>query len=33
MVSAINGKGCRELCGQVYEFLSGSETRKARRAG
>jgi GTP-binding protein len=33
MVSAINGKGCRELCGQVYEFLSGSETKKARRAG
>jgi GTP-binding protein len=35
LVSAINGKGCRELCGQVYEFLSKGETKekKARRAG
>ena len=33
LVSAINGKGCRELCGQVYEFLSGGETKQARRAG
>ena len=33
LVSAINGRGCRELCGQVYEFLSSIETTKARRAG
>ena len=35
LVSAINGKGCRELCGQVYEFLSQGDTKekKVRRAG
>jgi GTP-binding protein len=33
LVSAINGKGCRELSAQVYEFISAPEKkRKARHA-
>ena len=32
LISAINGKGCRQLSGQVYEFLSQKENRKGRRA-
>jgi len=34
LISAINGKGCRQLSGQVYAFLSNIENRKkARGAG
>jgi GTP-binding protein len=32
VISAINGRGCRELSAQVYAFLSASGKRKARRA-
>jgi GTP-binding protein len=33
MISAINGKGCRELCGRVYQFISTPvEKKKGRRA-
>jgi GTP-binding protein len=32
VVSAIDGKGCRELSAQAYEFLSSPPTKKARRA-
>jgi len=32
IVSAINGKGCRELCGQIYTFLSRDDKKKGRRA-
>lgn len=32
LVSAINGKGCKELSGRVYQFLSTPEKKKARRA-
>jgi len=33
MISAISGKGCRELCGRVYQFISAPvEKKKARRA-
>ena len=33
LISAINGKGCRELSAQVYAFLFNIEKQKARRAG
>ena len=33
LISAINGKGCRELSAQAYAFLFNIEKRKARRAG
>jgi GTP-binding protein len=33
LVSAINGKGCRELSAQAYEFLFKAEGRKDRHAG
>jgi len=32
VISAINGKGCRELSAQVYGFLSKPEKKRARRA-
>ena len=33
MISAINGKGCRELSGRVYQFISTpAEKKKGRRA-
>jgi len=32
IVSAISGKGCRELCGQIYTFLSRDDKKKGRRA-
>jgi len=32
MISAINGKGCRELSARVYEFISKKETKKTRHA-
>jgi GTP-binding protein len=32
LISAINGKGCKQLSGRVYEFLSTSEKPKGRRA-
>ena len=33
MISAISGKGCRELCGRVYQFISAPlEKKKGRRA-
>ena len=33
MISAINGKGCRELSGRVYQFISTpTEKKKGRRA-
>jgi GTP-binding protein len=33
LIAAINGKGCRELSGQIYEFISTPEKKKkARRA-
>jgi len=31
-ISAISGKGCRELSAQAYEFLFKNENRKGRRA-
>jgi GTP-binding protein len=31
MISAINGKGCRELSGRVYQFISTPEKKKGRR--
>jgi GTP-binding protein len=31
-ISAISGKGCRELSAQAYEFLFGNENKKGRRA-
>ena len=31
-ISAINGKGCRELSAQAYEFLFKNEKKKGRRA-
>ena len=33
LISAINGKGCRELSAQVYAFLSNPERKRPRRAG
>jgi GTP-binding protein len=33
LISAISGKGCRELSAQVYEFLFASEKKTDRRAG
>jgi GTP-binding protein len=33
LISAINGKGCRELSAQVYEFLVNIDEKKERRAG
>ena len=33
LISAINGKGCRELSAQVYEFLASPVKKKTRRAG
>jgi GTP-binding protein len=32
LVSAINGKGCKELSGRVYQFLATPEKKKVRRA-
>jgi GTP-binding protein len=32
VISAINGRGCRELSARVYEFLSRNGKKKARRA-
>jgi GTP-binding protein len=32
LISAINGKGCKQLAGQVYEFLSRIEKPRGRRA-
>ena len=33
MISAISGKGCRELSGRIYQFISApAEKRKSRRA-
>ena len=32
LVSAINGKGCKQLSGQVYEFLSTTGKSRSRRA-
>jgi len=32
LVSAINGKGCRELSGRVFQFISTVEKNKGRRA-
>ena len=32
LISAINGKGCRELSARVYEFLSQPAGKRARRA-
>ena len=32
LVAAISGRGCRELCAQVYGFLATNEKKKARRA-
>jgi GTP-binding protein len=31
LISAINGKGCRELSGRVYQFISSPEKKKGRR--
>jgi len=31
MICAINGKGCRELAGRVYQFISTPEKKKVRR--
>ena len=31
-ISAINGKGCSTLCGEIYTFLSKTEKGRARRA-
>jgi len=31
LISAINGKGCRELSGRVYQFISTPEKKKGRR--
>jgi len=32
VISAINGKGCRELCGRIYSFLFDDGKKKGRRA-
>jgi GTP-binding protein len=32
LISAISGKGCRELSARVYEFISTKEKKKDRRA-
>jgi GTP-binding protein len=32
LISAINGDGCRQLSGQVYEFLSTTRKARSRRA-
>jgi GTP-binding protein len=32
LVSAINGKGCRELCGDIYTLLTKPQKAKGRRA-
>ena len=32
LISAISGKGCRELSGRVFQFISTVEKKKARRA-
>jgi GTP-binding protein len=32
LISAISGKGCRELCGRVFQFISTNEKKKGRRA-
>jgi len=33
MISAIGGKGCRALCGRIYQFISApAEKKKGRRA-
>ena len=32
LISAISGKGCRELSGRVYQFISTIEKKKDRRA-
>jgi len=32
VISAINGRGCRELSAQVYAFLAGNQKRKDRHA-
>jgi len=32
MISAISGRGCRELSGRVYQLISTAEKKKARRA-
>jgi GTP-binding protein len=32
LISAINGKGCKQLSGQIYEFISKTEKSGVRRA-
>jgi GTP-binding protein len=32
LISAINGEGCRKLCGSVFEFISKTSKQKVSRA-